>query len=226
MQERPAGMQCLLHSPFSPSFAVCAASATTTSAPRPAWRSPRRSRATRPSLRSSPLPCHRTHSPVRQAPRACTLPAPALFTFRCRVRSLRYNELGPAAGIALAEVLKGNTTLTYLRSAALPSGTHSPVRHGRTSFTFAALALFTLLLPCAQPRRQQTRPRSWYGARRGPQGQHDPHVARVCCPAISNPLARASQPHSVHVRCTRPFHLPFAVCAASLTTASAPRKAW
>ena len=39
----------------------------------------------------------------------------------CRLRSLWDNKLGPAAGMAFAEALKGNTTLTYLRSAALPS---------------------------------------------------------------------------------------------------------
>ena len=51
--------------PSPPAFAVCAASKATTSAPRVAWRSPRPSRATRPSRRSSLLPCHRTHSPMR-----------------------------------------------------------------------------------------------------------------------------------------------------------------
>ena len=50
--------------PSHPSFAVCAGSATTSLAPRVAWRSPRRSRATRPSRSSSLLPCHRIHSPV------------------------------------------------------------------------------------------------------------------------------------------------------------------
>eukprot|EP00964_Phaeocystis_antarctica_P044296 scaffold25455_cov45-Phaeocystis_antarctica.AAC.2 len=57
-------------------------------------------------------------------------PALALFTFLCRVRSLYNNKLGPAAGMALAEALKGNTTLTSLESAAPPVRTHSPVRQG------------------------------------------------------------------------------------------------
>eukprot|EP00964_Phaeocystis_antarctica_P114315 scaffold78295_cov57-Phaeocystis_antarctica.AAC.1 len=62
---RPQQHARSLHPPFSPSFAVCAASSATNSAPRVAWRSPRSSRATRPSRRSSLLPCRRTHSPMR-----------------------------------------------------------------------------------------------------------------------------------------------------------------
>eukprot|EP00964_Phaeocystis_antarctica_P074426 scaffold45752_cov56-Phaeocystis_antarctica.AAC.1 len=107
--------------------------------------------------------------------------------------------------MALAEALKGNTTLTSLRSAALPSRTHPPVRHGPTACTLAALALFTLLLPFAQPHGEQPRPRGWHGARRGAQGQHDPQDALVCCPAISNPPAHASRPQQ-HARS---LHSPF-----------------
>ena len=56
------------------------------------------------------------------APRACTLAALALFTFSLRrLRSLMSNDLGPEAGMALAEALKSNTTLKTLVSAALPS---------------------------------------------------------------------------------------------------------
>eukprot|EP00964_Phaeocystis_antarctica_P152870 scaffold120925_cov63-Phaeocystis_antarctica.AAC.1 len=51
---------------------------------------------------------------VRPWHRHATLAALALLTFLCRVRSLRYNDLGPAGGMALAEALKGNTTLTSL----------------------------------------------------------------------------------------------------------------
>ena len=41
-------------------------------------------------------------------------PALARFTFLCRVRSLWKNNLGPEGGMALAEALKSNTTLTSL----------------------------------------------------------------------------------------------------------------
>eukprot|EP00964_Phaeocystis_antarctica_P020907 scaffold11571_cov57-Phaeocystis_antarctica.AAC.1 len=103
----------------------------------------------------------------------------------------------------LAEALKGNTTLTTLQSAAPPSRTHSPVRHGPTACTLAALALFTFLSPCAQPPQQQPWPRGWHGARRGPQGQHDSHVPQVCCPAHrTHPPVRPGPltctHHSVH----------------------------
>ena len=57
-----------LQLPFPPSVAVCAASSSPTSAARRAWRLPRPSREIRPSRRSSLLPCHRTHPPVRQGP--------------------------------------------------------------------------------------------------------------------------------------------------------------
>ena len=169
------------HRPFSPAFAVCAASTATSSAPRRAWRSPRRSRATRPSRRSSLLPCHLEPTrPCAKAPTARTLAAPALFTLLCRVHSLYKNGLGPAAGMALAEVLKGNTTLTSLKSAALPSQTHSPMRQGRNSMHARCTRPFHFISPIAQPRLQRPRPRGWHGVRRGPQGQHDPHVAHVC----------------------------------------------
>ena len=51
---------------------------------------------------------------MRHGRTACTLAALALSTFLCRVRSLVRNELGPAEGMALAEALKGNTTLKTL----------------------------------------------------------------------------------------------------------------
>eukprot|EP00964_Phaeocystis_antarctica_P017958 scaffold9967_cov64-Phaeocystis_antarctica.AAC.1 len=118
------------------------------------------------------------------------------------------NKLGLAAGMALAEVLKGNTALTSLRSAALPS--NPPARASGPHGMHAPYTRpFHLPFPFAQPLRQQPRPRGWHGARRGAQGQHDPHVAQVCCSAILNPLAHALRPHSIHARCSRPFHLPF-----------------
>ena len=44
------------------------------------------------------------------------------------------NNLGPEAGMALAEALKSNTTLKTLRSAALPL---NPPAHASRSFTAA-----------------------------------------------------------------------------------------
>eukprot|EP00964_Phaeocystis_antarctica_P001626 scaffold859_cov59-Phaeocystis_antarctica.AAC.1 len=248
----PQACNAPLHSPFSPSFAVCAASATTTSAPRLAWRSPRSSRGTRPSRRSGLLPCHRTHPPVRHGRAARTLAALALFTFLCRLhslyanfvgpaagmalaealkgnttltslsmqrshalalftflcrlRSLANNKLGPAAGMAIAEALKSNTTLTSLESAALPS--NPPARASRPHGMHARCTRpFHLPLPFAQPRAERPRPRGWHGVRQGPQGQHDPHVAHVCGPAISNPPTRASRALDMH-QPFRAFHPP------------------
>ena len=125
--------------------------------------------------------------------------------YLCRVRSLESNKLGPEAGMALTEVLKSNTTLKGLGSAALPSNTlaqclsppwHACPRHS---------PLLTHPLPCAQPLQQRARPRGWHCARRGAQEQHDPRRARVCCPAIGPTPAHAFSPHSLHPRCTRPF---------------------
>ena len=54
-----------MHSPLlTLTCAVCAGSTGTSSAPRVAWRSPRRSRATTPSSTSCLLPCHRTRPPM------------------------------------------------------------------------------------------------------------------------------------------------------------------
>ena len=54
-------------------------------------------------------------------PAACKLTALARSTCLRRLRSLNGNNLGPEDGMALAEALKGNTTLKTLESAALPS---------------------------------------------------------------------------------------------------------
>ena len=51
------------------------------------------------------------------------------------MRSLENNKLGPEAGVALAEALKGNTTLNRLLSAALPS---NPLAHA-----FSPLSMHT-----------------------------------------------------------------------------------
>eukprot|EP00964_Phaeocystis_antarctica_P053831 scaffold31616_cov59-Phaeocystis_antarctica.AAC.1 len=164
------------------------------------------SNTTLKTLKSAALPS-RTHTPVRHVRTACTLAALAhLTTFLCRVRSLNDNKLGPEGGMAFAEVLKGNTTLTSLGSAALPSNplARAPRPH---SIHVRCTRPVHLPLPCAQPRREQPRPRGRHGARRGAQGQHDPHVAQVCCPAISNPPARASQALDSHPP-FRAFHPP------------------
>ena len=55
-----------------------------------------------------------------------------LSTFLRRLRSLYGNNLGPAGGMAIAEALKGNTTLKTLMSAALPS---NPPAHTARSLT-------------------------------------------------------------------------------------------
>ena len=60
--------------------------------------------------------------------------APSHLPSRC-VRSLENNKLGPEAGVALAEALKGNTTLNRLLSAALPS---NPLAHA-----FSPLSMHT-----------------------------------------------------------------------------------
>ena len=66
-------------------------------------------------------------------PTACRLAALALYTLPLPcVRSLGPNNLGPEAGMALAEALKSNTTLKSLGSAALPS---NPPAHASWSFT-------------------------------------------------------------------------------------------
>eukprot|EP00964_Phaeocystis_antarctica_P020101 scaffold11099_cov65-Phaeocystis_antarctica.AAC.1 len=123
---------------------------------------------------------------------------------------LGYNQLGAAGGALVAAALKTNTTLTTLKCAQLGRPSNQVPRVGflvrpHRHATLPALALFTVLSPFAQPQRQRPRPRGWHGARRGAQGQHDPHVARVCCPAISNPLARASRALDIHPS-FRAFH--------------------
>ena len=66
-------------------------------------------------------------------PTACRLAALALYTLPLPcVRSLGPNNLGPEAGMALAEALKSNTTLKTLLSAALPS---NPPAHASRSCT-------------------------------------------------------------------------------------------
>ena len=86
--------------------------------------------------------------------------------------------------MALAEALKSNTTLKWLGYAARCPAIEPTHPCLATLSMHGALALPTLPLPFAQPRPQQPRPRGWHGARRGPQEQHHPHGAPVCCPAI------------------------------------------
>ena len=91
-----------------------------------------------------------------------------------RLRSLDGNKLGPEAGMALAEALKSNTTLTELKSAALPSNPPAdalrPHEQARSLHWPSSLSPS----PFAQPPIQQARPQGWHGARRGPQEQHHP----------------------------------------------------
>jgi hypothetical protein len=79
------------------------------------------------------------------------------------------NDLGPEGGMALAEALKSNTTLEWLKSAALPSNPpadalrphsmhtrctgplHLFLRRLLEGPTLPALALLTLASPFAQP---------------------------------------------------------------------------
>jgi hypothetical protein len=86
--------------------------------------------------------------------------------------------------MALAEALKSNTTLKELTSAALPSNPPAdalrPHEHARSLHWPSSL----VPSPFVQPPIQQPRPRGWHGARRGPQEQHHPRKAGVCCPAI------------------------------------------
>ena len=60
-----------------------------------------------------------------------------LFTFLRRLRSLMMNKLGPEGGMALIEALRGNTTLTFLWSAALP---WNPPAHASVYFTPSPLS--------------------------------------------------------------------------------------
>ena len=66
---------------------------------------------------------------------------PALFTCLRRLRSLGTNELGPEAGMALAEALQSNKTLKKLKSAALPS--NSPAHASRSFTALHASVYFT-----------------------------------------------------------------------------------
>eukprot|EP00964_Phaeocystis_antarctica_P135563 scaffold99910_cov60-Phaeocystis_antarctica.AAC.1 len=153
------------------------------------------------SLRSAALPS-RTHSPVRHGRTACTFAALALFTLLFRVRSLWGNGLGPAAGMALAEALKGNTALKSLRSAAPPSRTHPPVRHGRTACTLAALALYTFLSRVRSLAVNELGPAAGMALAEALKGNTTlTYLQSAALP--SNPLARASRAltsihHSVH----------------------------
>ena len=63
-----------------------------------------------------------------------------------RVRRLTHNKLGPEGGMALAEALKSNTTLTRLVSAALPSNRPA---HASRSFTavLASVCVTPFLFP-------------------------------------------------------------------------------
>jgi hypothetical protein len=129
---------------------------------------------------------------------------------------LHLNQLGAAGGALVAAALETNTTLTSLRCAQLgrPSNQGQGLAALLVGPTLPALALLILASPFAQPLRQQPRPRGWHGARPGPQEQHRPQDAGVCCPAIE-PCAPADalRPHE-HARSlhwpSSPFPSPFA----------------
>jgi hypothetical protein len=123
--------------------------------------------------------------------------------------NLRKNQLGAAGGALVAAALATNTTLTELECAQLGQPLEPRARVGCLAggpHTLPALALLILASPFAQARRQQPRPRGWHGARRGPQEQHHPHGAPVCCALPSNPPTHALRPHSMHARCTGPLY--------------------
>eukprot|EP00964_Phaeocystis_antarctica_P091087 scaffold58355_cov66-Phaeocystis_antarctica.AAC.8 len=150
----------------------------------------------------------------------------ALFTFLLHLRSLGGNNLGPEGGMAIAEALKGNTTLKALWSAALQS---NPLAH--------ALRPNSMHAPCRLPV-----PPAFYCLRRvrsltdnnlGPKGgmalaealKGNATLETLESSALpSNPPAHALRPHSTHAHCTRP--ITYAVRAASAATTSAPRVAW
>jgi hypothetical protein len=110
----------------------------------------------------------------------------AVERYKVAELDLRYNQLGAAGGALVAAALETNTTLTTLECAQLgpPSNQGQGLAVSLETPTLPALALLILASLCAQPQRQQARPRGWHGARRGPQEQHHPQDAGVCCPAI------------------------------------------
>ena len=116
------GPHSSLHSPLPTlPFAVCAGSSTTSSAPRAAWRSPRRSRATPPSSCSSLLPCHRTHPPIHRVMLPC-VPPPSSF-LRCLSRA----PIPPRTLIATSHSLLAPWISPARRTAhTRPAHTESP----------------------------------------------------------------------------------------------------
>jgi hypothetical protein len=110
---------------------------------------------------------------------SCTGPLHVLLR---RLRSLEVNDLGPEGGMALAEALKSNTTLTELRSAALPS---NPPAHAARPFP--ALRASVHLTPFLVPwEHLNTRP-----ARALHATSHSLRVSRTS-------PARAQPAHSLH----------------------------
>ena len=98
------------HLPPNPTLAV---SSTTSSVLKEEPRLQRASRATRRCNRLSKSPASRT-SP-RESSRLCQRPLTLLSTcFLTRTRRLGYNDLGAGGAAALAEGLKGNSTLLVL----------------------------------------------------------------------------------------------------------------
>ena len=59
------------------------------------------------------------------------------------LRSLNGNNLGPAVGMAFADALEGNATLTFLGSAALPYASNPPAHASRSFTALHASVYFT-----------------------------------------------------------------------------------
>ena len=133
----------------------------------------------------------------------------AVERYKVAELDLDNNQLGATGGALLAAALKTNITLTTLRCAQLgrPSNQGQGLAVLLGGPTLAALALLTLPSPCAQAQRQQPRPRGWHGARRGPEEQHHPQGAPVCCPAI-----KPTRPCLTALQHARSLHWPFSPC--------------
>jgi hypothetical protein len=139
----------------------------------------------------------------------------AVERYKVAELDLAMNQLGAAGGALVAAALETNTTLTTLGCAQLgrPSNQGQGLAVLLEGPTLPALALLILASPFAQPRRQQPRPQGWHGARRGPQEQHHPYGAPVCCPAIEPTRRCLAAPRACTLAALALFTCSFAVCA-------------
>ena len=120
------------------------------------------------------------------------------------MRRLRDTKLGPKGGMALAEVLKSNTTLETLESAALPS---NPLAHTFSPHSTHVLCTCSFS-PCL------CRVRRLCDNELGPEGgmalaealKSNTTLKELKSAALpSNPLAHTFKPHSTYVLCTCSF---------------------